>query len=66
MDKWEGKEYDILVDKKAGFNYETFNYLVTLGKWCANKLAQYRPEMKQVYENINDSRKQFYMLSSQI
>ncbi|XP_043472901.1 serine/threonine-protein kinase pelle-like [Leptopilina heterotoma] len=64
MDKWEDEEYDILVDKKAGFNQSTFIYLITLGKWCANKLAQNRPEMEQVYKNLSDSRNRFFILST--
>lgn len=66
MDKWEDKEYDILVDKKAGFNQVTFTYLVTLGKWCANKLAQNRPEMEQVYKNLSDTKNRFFNSSTEI
>lgn len=64
MDKWDDKENDILMDKKAGFNQSTFIYLITLGKWCANKLAHNRPEMEQVYKNLSESRNQFFILST--
>ncbi|XP_043468550.1 serine/threonine-protein kinase pelle-like [Leptopilina heterotoma] len=63
MNKWEDKENYILMDKMAGYNHVTFTYLVTLGKWCTNKLAQNRPEMDQVYKNLSDSKNRFFILS---
>ncbi|KAK0167119.1 hypothetical protein PV327_004558 [Microctonus hyperodae] len=54
MDHWNEKNLVLLIDKKAGnFNYEVYFNLIRVGKWCSNRLAQYRPEMVQVFEKLN-------------
>lgn len=63
MNKWEDKENNILMDRTAGYNHMTFSYLVTLGKWCTNRLAENRPEMDKVYKNLSGSKSIFFILS---
>ncbi|OAD57792.1 Serine/threonine-protein kinase pelle [Eufriesea mexicana] len=55
IDKWEDKDLSLLIDKKAGErNKQVYRNLMMLGKWCANHMAQNRPEMDYVFKKLND------------
>ncbi|XP_011337953.2 serine/threonine-protein kinase pelle isoform X1 [Ooceraea biroi] len=55
IDDWEDKDLPLLIDKKAGEkDSQVFGNFISLGKWCANKLAQNRPEMELVFRKLND------------
>ena len=55
VDSFNTENLATLIDTQAGENYkEVFKYLITLGQWCSNKLAEYRPEMKTVYEKFKN------------
>ncbi|KAL6433339.1 hypothetical protein ACFW04_006478 [Cataglyphis niger] len=55
IDAWEDKDLFLLIDKKAGEkDKQVYKNLISLGKWCANRLAQNRPEMELVFRKLND------------
>ncbi|XP_050453435.1 serine/threonine-protein kinase pelle isoform X2 [Cataglyphis hispanica] len=55
IDAWEDKDLFLLIDKKAGEkDKQVYKNLLSLGKWCANRLAQNRPEMELVFRKLND------------
>ncbi|XP_076754652.1 serine/threonine-protein kinase pelle [Xylocopa sonorina] len=55
IDSWEDKDLHLLIDKKAGEKgKQIYNNLMLLGKWCANHMAQNRPEMDYVFKKLND------------
>ncbi|CAL7951818.1 unnamed protein product [Xylocopa violacea] len=55
IDSWEDKDLHLLIDKKAGErDKQVYNNLMVLGKWCANHMAQNRPEMDYVFKKLND------------
>lgn len=55
IDSWEDKDLPLLIDKKAGEkDKQVYNNLMVLGKWCANRMAQNRPEMDYVFKKLND------------
>lgn len=55
IDAWEDKDLYRLIDKRAGESYEqVYENLIKMGKWCANRLAQNRPEMELVFRKLND------------
>ncbi|XP_076163559.1 serine/threonine-protein kinase pelle [Ptiloglossa arizonensis] len=55
IDSWEDRDLPLLVDNKAGEkDKQVYNNLMVLGKWCANHMAQNRPEMDYVYKKLND------------
>ncbi|XP_015432237.1 PREDICTED: serine/threonine-protein kinase pelle [Dufourea novaeangliae] len=55
IDSWEDKDLHLLIDIKAGEkDKQVYNNLMVLGKWCANHMAQNRPEMDYVFKKLND------------
>ncbi|XP_033338901.1 serine/threonine-protein kinase pelle isoform X1 [Megalopta genalis] len=55
IDHWHDRELHLLIDKKAGEkDRQVYNNLILLGKWCANRMAQNRPEMDIVFKKLND------------
>jgi interleukin-1 receptor-associated kinase 1 len=55
IDNFDDKDLHLLKDKQAGEKYdEAYKYLMSLGKWCSNKLAEHRPEMSVVYEKFKN------------
>ena len=53
VDSFDDKNVHLLKDKRAGEKYdEVFKYLMLLGRWCSNKLAEHRPEMYVVFEKF--------------
>ncbi|XP_017888513.1 serine/threonine-protein kinase pelle [Ceratina calcarata] len=55
IDSWENKDLLLLIDKKAGEkDKQVYNNLIVLGKWCANRMVQNRPEMDHVFKKLND------------
>ncbi|OXU18478.1 hypothetical protein TSAR_010966 [Trichomalopsis sarcophagae] len=53
VDSFQDKDLYLLMDKKAGDKcFEVYKYLFMLGKWCSNALAQYRPQMPDVYNKL--------------
>ncbi|XP_001599847.1 pelle-like serine/threonine-protein kinase pik-1 [Nasonia vitripennis] len=55
VDSFEDKDLHLLRDKKAGDKYiEVYKYLLLLGKWCSNKLAEHRPQMSTVYDKFKN------------
>ena len=53
VDSFDEKSYHLLQDKQAGTQYEEiFRYLLLIGKWCSNKLAEHRPEMTTVFKKF--------------
>lgn len=52
---WEDKDLPLLIDKKAGGkDSQVYGNLIVLGKWCAQRYAQDRPEMELVFRKLND------------
>ncbi|XP_032674324.1 pelle-like serine/threonine-protein kinase pik-1 isoform X1 [Odontomachus brunneus] len=52
---WEDKDLSLLIDKKAGGkDSQVYGNLIVLGKWCAQRYAQDRPEMELVFRKLND------------
>lgn len=55
IDSWDDKDLHLLIDRKAGEkDKQVYNNLIVLGKWCANRLAQNRPEMDIVFRKLNN------------
>ncbi|XP_043262635.1 serine/threonine-protein kinase pelle isoform X2 [Colletes gigas] len=55
IDSWEDRDLPLLIDNKAGEkDRQVYNNLMVLGKWCANRMAQNRPEMDYVFKKLND------------
>jgi len=55
IDDWADKDLSLLIDKKAGEkDSQVYGNFMSLGKWCANRLAQHRPEMELVFRKLND------------
>ncbi|XP_011494581.1 PREDICTED: serine/threonine-protein kinase pelle [Ceratosolen solmsi marchali] len=55
IDNFDDSDLHLLKDKRAGEKYEeAYKYLMSLGKWCSNKLAAHRPEMSVVYEKFEN------------
>lgn len=55
IDTCEDEDLFLLMDKKAGEkDKQVYKNLISLGKWCANRLAQNRPEMEFVFRKLND------------
>jgi len=53
VDSFDERNMFIIKDKQAGETFtDVFTYLIRLGKWCSNKLAEDRPEMTVVYEKF--------------
>ncbi|KYM93626.1 Serine/threonine-protein kinase pelle [Cyphomyrmex costatus] len=55
IEAWKDKDISLLIDSKAGEeNKQVYMNLISIGKWCANGLAQNRPEMILVFQTLND------------
>jgi len=55
IDAWEDKDLYLLRDERAGESYkQVYENLIKIGKWCASRLAQNRPEMELVFLKLND------------
>lgn len=55
IDACEDEDLFLLMDKKAGEkDKQVYKNLISLGKWCANRLSQNRPEMEFVFRKLND------------
>lgn len=55
IEAWKDKDISLLIDKKGGEEHkQVYNNLISLGKWCAQGLAQDRPEMEFVFKTLND------------
>ena len=55
IDSWKDKDLPLLIDGKAGeTDKQVYSNLMVLGKWCANRMAQNRPEMDYVFKKLND------------
>ncbi|KYN44712.1 Serine/threonine-protein kinase pelle [Trachymyrmex septentrionalis] len=55
IEAWKDKDISLLIDNKAGEeNKQVYKNLISIGKWCANGLAQNRPEMILVFQTLND------------
>ncbi|XP_036148239.1 serine/threonine-protein kinase pelle [Monomorium pharaonis] len=55
IETWKDKDIFLLMDKKGGEeNKQVYRNLMSIGKWCANGLAQNRPEMELVFQTLND------------
>ncbi|XP_011163408.1 serine/threonine-protein kinase pelle [Solenopsis invicta] len=55
IEAWKDKDISLLIDKKGGEeNKQVYKNLISIGKWCANGLAQNRPEMELVFQTLND------------
>ncbi|KAG5347579.1 KPEL kinase, partial [Acromyrmex charruanus] len=55
IEAWKDKDISLLIDNKADEeNKQVYKNLISIGKWCANGLAQNRPEMILVFQTLND------------
>ncbi|XP_014212383.1 serine/threonine-protein kinase pelle [Copidosoma floridanum] len=53
VDSFDEKNMHVLKDEQAGESLtDIFSYIIRLGKWCSNKLAENRPEMTTVYKKL--------------
>lgn len=55
VDTWDDIDLPVIKDKKAGVqNDQVFGNLILLGRWCTNRMAKDRPEMKDVFRKLNE------------
>lgn len=55
IEAWKDKDISLLIDKHGGEeNKQVYKNLISIGKWCANRLAQNRPNMELVYQTLNN------------
>ncbi|KAL0122091.1 hypothetical protein PUN28_007098 [Cardiocondyla obscurior] len=55
IEAWKDQDLFLLMDKKGGEeNSQVYKNLISIGTWCANGLAQNRPEMERVFQTLND------------